>query len=115
MLFNQKAKEAVVFPSVNATMHDAWITACVLRHGGIIQAIPKPLVFYRQHEANVVGATEMKDFTLKYRLTHFKQMKAKNMRHYEMLKSLGYGSFIKYLYHKVKYKIRARHLINKTN
>ncbi|MBR5084586.1 MAG: glycosyltransferase family 2 protein [Prevotella sp.] len=115
MLFNQKAKESVVFPSVNATMHDAWITACVLRRGGIIQAIPKPLVFYRQHEANVVGATEIKDFTLKYRLRHFKQMKAKNMRHYEMLKSLGYGSFIKYLYYKVKYKIRARHLINKTN
>lgn len=115
MLFNQKAKEVTVFPATYATMHDAWITACVLRCGGIIEGIPKPLVFYRQHEANVVGATEAKDITLKYRLRHFKQMKSQNMRHYKMLQSLGYGSLVKYLYHKVRYKIRVRHLVNKTH
>ena len=114
MLFNQEAKAATVFPATHATMHDAWITACVLRCGGLIEAIPKPLVFYRQHEANVVGATETKDITLKYRLSHFKQMKSQNKQHFQMLQTLGYGSLIKYLYNKVRYKIRARHLANKT-
>ena len=113
MLFNQKAKDAIVYPAIHATMHDAWITACVLRQGGLIHAIPQPLVFYRQHESNVVGATEIKNITLGYRLRHFKQIKSQNMQHYKMLQSLGYGSFIKYLYHKIRYKIRVRSLSNK--
>ena len=111
MLFNHHAKEVTDFPATHATMHDAWITACVLRHGGFIQAIPQPLVYYRQHEGNVIGATDANRFTLAYRLHHFKEMRNQNSQHYKMLQTLGYGTVAKYIFYKIKYKIRARHLI----
>ncbi len=115
MLFNQAAKETVVFPATHATMHDAWITACVLRKGGTIHPIPTPLVYYRQHEANVIGAEDTSKFTLSYRLRHFNEMKGQNQLHYKMLQSLGYGSRAKYIFNKIRYKIGARHLTNNTN
>lgn len=110
MLFNHKAKEATVIPAPLATMHDAWVTACVLSQGGIIHAIPQPMVYYRQHESNVLGASDASRITWGYRLRHFKEMLKKNSVHYKMLQALGYGSIARYIIHKIKYKIGTKRL-----
>ena len=112
MLFNHKAKEATIIPAPLATMHDAWVTACVLSQGGIIHAIPQPMVYYRQHEANVLGASDASRITWGYRLRHFKEMLKKNRVHYKMLQALGYGSMARYIIHKIKYKIGTKRLKN---
>ncbi len=41
---------------VQAVMHDWWLGLVVLKNGGIIRYIDKPLIKYRQHGANSVGA-----------------------------------------------------------
>ena len=106
MLFNRQARQQAVYPANHATMHDAWVTACVLRTDGIIHPISQPLVSYRQHEDNVIGAASANRITLAYRLRNAKKMLAQNKRHYAMLRSLGYGSVIKYIIYKIYYKIR---------
>ena len=114
MLFNHKAKEATIIPAPLATMHDAWVTACVLSQGGLIHSIPQPLVYYRQHESNVLGASDASRITWGYRLRHFKEMQRQNRVHYKMLQALGYGSIARYYFHKVKYKIGTRRLSHNT-
>ena len=104
MIFNQSAKDAIVFPATKATMHDAWITACVLKKGGYIQPVWQQMVLYRQHEANCVGATDLNHITLMYRIRNFKEMQRKNWQLYQMLRSLGYGSIVKFFRYKIKYK-----------
>ena len=104
MLFNQQAKDALPFPPVHATMHDAWISACVLRAGGHIHPIRQPLVYYRQHGGNCVGANDLNHITLGYRIRNFKQMQQKNWRLYRMLRALGYGSIVKFFAYKMRYK-----------
>ncbi len=109
MLFNQLAKNDVVFPATHATMHDAWIAACTLKNNGTIHPINKPLVYYRQHEANCIGADDLNHIDLAYRIRNFKTMQLKNWQLYKMLRSLGYGSIFKFFIYKWKYKQRIRH------
>lgn len=113
MLFNQKAKKAIVFPATHAIMHDAWITACTLRKGGLIQPIPQQMVLYRQHEGNCIGAEDLNKITFMYRIRHFKAMQMKNWQLYKMLRSLDYGSIIKYYRYKLIYKKRIRNKLQK--
>lgn len=51
-----------------AIMHDWWIGCKVLQSNGIILFISDPLVMYRQHELNVLGA---KKVDIKYYLSAF--------------------------------------------
>lgn len=112
MLFNQKAKDAVILPAPLATMHDAWITCCTLKAGGIIHPIRKQLIYYRQHEGNSIGAEDLNHIDLAYRLSHFWEMQGKNWRQYRMMQSLGYGSIFKFFRYKWIYKKRIQ---NKTH
>ncbi len=110
MLFNQKAKASCAYPSDKATMHDIWVCLCTLRRGGIVKGCDSPLVLYRQHEHNCLGSggTDASEVNLRYRIVNFRKMYKSNQRYYAMLSSLGYGSVVKYLYNKIKYKIRIR-------
>ncbi|MBQ8066224.1 MAG: glycosyltransferase family 2 protein [Prevotella sp.] len=113
MLFNQQAKNAVVFPADKAVMHDSWITLCVLRSGGIVEAIHEPLVYYRQHGNNEIGVNHWAQYSRIKRLLNIKKSIVANYRHYRMLSALGYGSLFKYLRYKNLYRQkRQRHLQN---
>lgn len=109
MLFNQQVKDIVVFPATHATMHDAWITACTLRKNGKIVPISQPLIYYRQHEGNCVGSDDLNHIDLAYRIRNLRTMQRKNWQLYRMLRSLGYGSIVKFFYYKWKYKQRIQH------
>ena len=110
MLFNQKAKLCCTYNAQKATMHDLWICLCVLKQGGVLHAVSKPLVSYRQHGDNFYGSGHVAapDITLKYRVAHLRKIYQSNKNYYAMLSSIGYGSILKYVYAKLKYHIRCR-------
>lgn len=104
MLFNDAAKTCIQRPFTHATMHDAWIALCVKKVGGVISFISEPFVFYRQHNDNQVGASDVSSHGFIYRVKNIKELYRNNKEHFLMLKNLGYGSVFKYLYYKIKYK-----------
>lgn len=106
MLFNRKARESIHFPANKALMHDSWVTCCILKAGGHVYGIPQPLVSYRQHGNNTLGATNWNTHGLLYKMVHIAKIFQKNYRHWNMLRALGYGSFFKYL----KFKYYNRHI-----
>lgn len=104
MLFNKQAKDTVVFPADKAVMHDAWVTLCVLRSGGIAKAIHEPLVYYRQHGNNVLGVNNWAQYSRVKRLVNIWKSIVANYKHYRMLQALGYGSVFKYMRYKRSYR-----------
>jgi glycosyltransferase involved in cell wall biosynthesis len=56
MMMNRQAitVSQPILPS--AVMHDWWIAAMVIKHQGVIKFIDEPLIHYRQHSSNSVGA-----------------------------------------------------------
>ncbi|MCM2131843.1 glycosyltransferase family 2 protein [Larsenimonas rhizosphaerae] len=71
LLINRAARDLVLPIPPEAIMHDWWIAAKVRYHGGVIGFVDRPLVKYRQHGANVVGARDIDVFY--YIRTLFKQ------------------------------------------
>ena len=106
MLFNHAVKEVVRHPFTAATMHDAWITLCTVKANGILAYISEPLIDYRQHGGNTLGAVSIKTLTLSYRFQHLKNVLKLNQKTYHMMQALGYGSWLKYIYYKIKYKYK---------
>ena len=110
MMFNNEAKKCCRFPTDKALMHDIWVCLCVLKCGGVLKGIEDKTVLYRQHGHNTLGATDTKaaDIGLRYRLLNIRKVFRSNRLYYAMLSSLGYGSVMKYLCSKVKYKTRIK-------
>lgn len=110
MMFNKQAKACCIIPAPPTTvMHDCWVTLCTLKNKGILTAVAKQLVYYRQHGDNTMGAgIDAADINIKYRLLNIKKSYIRNRDQYKMLNSLGYGSVFYYIYNKIKYKIRVR-------
>ncbi len=106
MFFNKKAYRTIIPPAPQATMHDAWITLCIAKANGILHPINKPLVYYRQHDDNTLGAQNAAPTPLLKKLVNIRQVHKKRMRHYNMLKAIGYGSLAKHLFYKMIYKSR---------
>lgn len=102
MLFNRKARASSLRVSAcSATMHDAWVTLRAVADGGVRFTIFEPLVCYRQHAENVLGAQDGRRFTLSYRLSHFSEMLKMNIDHFWMMRSagqIGLHTFIKNKY-----------------
>lgn len=108
MLFNRAGRAAIQWPATEATMHDAWITLCILKAQGVVFPIPSPLLFYRQHGSNTLGASDLSKHGLTYKLRHLKTVLRKDVALLRMLHALGYGSFFKFLKYKHIYKSRCR-------
>lgn len=106
MCFNHRAKLVTQRPYDIAQMHDAWITLCVIREGGVVSFIPESLIYYRQHFDNTLGARDVNKLTIAYRVKNFKAIVAGHLEHYAMLKELHYGSFFKYVWNKILYRKR---------
>lgn len=110
MLFNQAAKECCVYPVSPYAIHDNWLTLCVLKQKGILSGIDKPLMHYRQHGDNCMGAGA-KDATkigIIYRVTNIRRILHRHIVQYKALQALGYGSVFKYIKQVLKYRRRIR-------
>ena len=110
MLFNRAARDAVTYPATTAIMHDIWVALCTLSKGGSIILIDEPLVLYRQHGHNALGARDIHHVTLAYRIKRIRQIIDDKKKYYAMLRALGYGSWLKYIKNKIRmmYKVRRR-------
>ena len=108
MMFNRLARDSALSHANVATMHDSIVVCSALKAGGTLHCIPVGTVYYRQHGCNTIGASDIRRMTIGYRLRHIKVHCKENLRHYRMLRALGYGSPLLYIYNKVAYKIRTR-------
>lgn len=113
MMFNSAARRATQLPTADAVMHDSWITLSTISKGGFVSVLHQPLVYYRQHGTNSVGARDVKKVTIGYRLKHLQNIWHLNKRIYHMLESLGYGSALKYIYYKYRYSRKVHALSTK--
>lgn len=113
MMFNSAARKATPLPTADAVMHDSWITLSTISKGGFVSVLHRPLVYYRQHGTNSVGARDVKKVTIEYRLKHLQNIWHLNKRIYHMLESLGYGSALKYIYYKYRYSRKVHALSTK--
>lgn len=105
MLINEYAKDVSLTQSyAHATMHDAWITLRTIAEGGLRIFIDKPLVDYRQHDSNVLGAQIKNKISIQYRLTHSLEMLKLNFAHFLMMRDAGGKkmTIIKYFKRKLK-------------
>lgn len=106
-IFNKKVK-GLVFPLANNNfMFDYWIAMNVAKYG-IISVIDVPLIRYRQHGNNLLGVTFGGANSFYSKLKKAKSLFKSYKQESDMLKSIGYGSFSKYLFYKllVVFKIR---------
>jgi len=110
MLFNDEAKRCCVFPAPKRVLHDCWLTLCTLKNRGILYTIESPLIYYRQHGNNTLGAgsTDTSKIGLLYRLTHIRRIFHNHYVQYMLLRRLGYGSLFKYIKQVMMYRRRIR-------
>ena len=101
MLFNATLRKVVIPVSPHATMHDAWMACCLLKNNGTMVCLHDKTILYRQHGDNTLGAQDVSSKSIWSRLRSSWQI---NRAHYAMLDDMGYGSWIKYISHKIKYR-----------
>ncbi len=102
MLFNRIARDtASPYQESKYIIHDYHIILNALAHGGHIAGIPQPLISYRQHEDNVVGAGEKSD-TVGNRLKSLGDVFRENKERYQAVKSITGLSLFTYLIIKIQ-------------
>lgn len=104
MLFNDNAKAAALdrIPD-GSPLHDEWVTICSCAKGGIVYSIDEPLIDYRQHDNNVLGAANCYNSkTLKHKLKTIGKTYQANKANYRILRSAGYGSKRTYIKNKIR-------------
>lgn len=111
MLINRMAKACVKLPATAAAMHDSWVTLCVLKAGGTLAYVQQPLVYYRQHGGNTLGASDFSRLSLAWRAKNYNATVRQLCERYRMLKALDYGPWIKFIYYRMLYKWRRKKLI----
>ena len=104
IMINTAAKH-IAFPYPPcAFMHDAWLVMKTMKAGGAFGIIHEPLMLYRQHESNTLGAGDKKNSCLNYKLRNFNVLLQQNKIMYALARYFGYGSWLKFIFYKVMYK-----------
>jgi len=102
MLFNPKVKE-ITFPVNNfAPFFDHWMSLQTRKHNGIIIPVYRPLVYYRQIGTNLAAINLGEKNTISYKIKNIKEIFKINKKEALMLKRIGWGGYIKYLFYKIK-------------
>lgn len=104
MLFNAVAKQNIKRPYDKAIMHDAWICLSVAAKNGIVDFIDEPLIKYRQHHDNTLGACDMSQQTLLHKLKNIHQLFKDDMAHYQEMNAVKHISIWEFTKAKIRYK-----------
>ncbi|CDB99048.1 glycosyltransferase group 2 family protein [Bacteroides sp. CAG:443] len=99
MMLNVAVKK-IVFPYINVRVHDSVCAMAVANSGGIISTIIEPTMFYRIHNTNTCGVT---DSRLLPKILHIYDSYKRNIKGYYIWKIYGKGSFVRFLYYRIKY------------
>lgn len=99
---NKKAKEKILPIHDCAIMHDWW-SALVISNNGIMDYLKKPMILYRTHENNHIGAVKANGNFYKGKIFHFQETVKNNRKAFKMLKEIKpNASYLTFLYYKGK-------------
>lgn len=101
-LMNSEVRDVVKFIPKNY-LHDAWV-ACIVKYYGIVQYIHRPLLEYRQHGGNVLGALDVGPRYLSDKMIGVFRLIGDYKRHFNNLPF--HVSMFKWLYYKLLINIR---------
>ena len=104
MMLNQEARQIMKRPYDKALMHDAWICLSVAANDGIVAFIDEPLVLYRQHGDNTLGARDMSKFTWLSKLRNLRRMMRDTIAHYHEMNAVRPISPLSFVKSKIRYK-----------
>lgn len=103
ILMNKLCKSIVLpFPD-NIVMHDAWITLKICQKG-IVHAINKQLILYRQHDNNTLGINKYK-FSILNRIKEIKKIYKNTIEVYNHYPFI-FNSKLDFWIHKIKYLLK---------
>ncbi|MCG2679935.1 MAG: glycosyltransferase [Kiritimatiellae bacterium] len=115
MLFNTPVKKLTFPVSDSAPFFDYWIALKVVKEDGVIASIHKSTIAYRQIGTNLAGVTIGNENKIYYKIKNIKNVLKFNIEKAKMLKSIGWGDYLKYIYYKVivSFIIRFSHKYDK--
>lgn len=105
MLFNAATVKCIKYPRTLARMHDSWITLSVVANGGIVHFVGQPLIYYRQHGNNTLGAKELSKITLGNKLLNLTSAIKEIISHYHEMNTIQQIPFPCYLWARIRYKL----------
>jgi len=113
--FNKMAREISIdnYKSELIIMHDYWVPICVKSANGIIFPIDKPLIFYRQHEKNVLGAGDGRMKGLRKKLSLVVRNYSYNKALFKMVNSRLHIDIFSFIMKKISFFMYRR--LNKKN
>lgn len=104
MFFNMATAECIKHPRDYARMHDSWITLSVVSNEGVLHFIDEPLLLYRQHGDNTLGAKELENINILTKLRNIRSVMQEIVGHYREMNAIRRISFISYLRARLRYK-----------
>ncbi len=104
MCFNYAVK-GECFPYLNIRVHDSNVAMAVANRGGVIEPLMQSTVLYRIHSGQTCGVKQEPIFR---KLLRFPKVLDNNLLGYHIWKLYGYGSFLRYLYYRVRYFLILR-------
>ncbi|MCT4223073.1 glycosyltransferase [Elizabethkingia anophelis] len=112
MLFNNKVKQLTFPVSQYAPFFDHWMALKVLEAKGRVVPVYSSTVLYRQIGSNLAAINLGKQNTILYKFKNLKKILNTNYKEAQMLKNIGWGGYIKYVYIKLKILLKLR-VLNK--
>lgn len=107
-IFNKNVKD-ITFPvHPNAPFFDHWMALQTTKNGGIISSVHQPLIYYRQIGSNLAAIVMGEENSVKNKLKNITKVISVNLKEANMLKSIGWGGYIKYIYYKSKLIFKTR-------
>ncbi len=108
MLFNEATKK-ITFPvSTFAPFFDHWMALKVVQAGGIIEPIYTSTVLYRQIGTNLAAINMGNTNTIVYKIKNIRSVFLKNFNEAKMLKNIGWGGYLKYIFFKFQIFLKLR-------
>jgi glycosyltransferase involved in cell wall biosynthesis len=104
MMINSRAKVYAVDMPMFAPMHDLWLAMVVTHHSGIVDFIEEPLILYRQHSRNVIGAKE--NPSILSRLMVFRKVIQANKLLLTTVRHFRKTSLLSFLINKITHKYK---------
>lgn len=107
MLFNNATRKAALSCHPQGhPLHDEWVTIRCCAEEGMVVPLFQQTIDYRQHGDNTLGADACYyRKTTAYYLSHLRRIWTENRHNYQVLRSAGYGSPMKYLFYKIRHTL----------
>ena len=104
MLINREARDLSLPMPTSAKMHDAWIALVVTYHKGLILTMNEPLIYYRQHPNNTIGARKSRSILQK--IYHIRLIIKENNDLYQTVNKLQHMTVTMFILNKLSIYIK---------